>query len=113
MSNRPFTATERQYLLTLPAVDSVHDDCITYAAWFRADCMRRVRSGEQPVRIFSNAGLDPHLIGLDHISRCIERWHDDQPITIRKPFVDTMHALDRLTAETALRHAMQHPHQSI
>lgn len=67
--------------------------------------MRRYRTGESPLTIFKNVGLDPELIGTKRIEHCIERWHNDKPATLPKPLMNTMEALDRLTAEIALQEA--------
>ena len=53
---RGFTARQRAYLLSLPAVRSVGAVRIRYSEGFREECMRRYGRGESPRRIFSDAG---------------------------------------------------------
>ena len=57
MRKGKFTAKERAYLLTLPAVESVTQGRIFYTEEFKADCMRRYHEGDSPMRIFAEAGL--------------------------------------------------------
>ena len=63
MVDGKFTAKERAYLASLPAVESVSASHIRYADSFRIEVMCRY-----------NAGLDPKLIGYKRIERCIARW---------------------------------------
>ncbi|WP_150383425.1 hypothetical protein [Bifidobacterium rousetti] len=65
------------YLRSLPAVAAVSRSRIVYADWFREECMRRYQSGEHPVDVFREAGLDPKLIGYKRIERAIARWRTD------------------------------------
>lgn len=69
-----FTAKERAYLSSLPAVESVSASHIRYADSFRIEVMCRYDAGESPAAIFREAGLDPKLIGYKRIERCIARW---------------------------------------
>ena len=69
-----FTAKERAYLASLPAVESVSASHIRYADSFRIEVMCRYNAGESPAAIFREAGLDPKLIGYKRIERCIARW---------------------------------------
>lgn len=78
MRNGKFTAKERAYLLTLPAVESVTQGRIFYTEEFKADCMRRYHDGESPSRIFAEAGLYSNLIGSKRIERCISRWKESE-----------------------------------
>lgn len=74
MGARAFTDEERAYLLSLPAVTSVKGNRITYSQAFRHQCMERYRAGESPSALFSEAGLDPDLIGHKRIERAFARW---------------------------------------
>lgn len=78
MRNGKFTAKERAYLLTLPAVESVTQGRIFYTEEFKADCMRRYHDGESPSHIFAEAGLYSNLIGSKRIERCISRWKESE-----------------------------------
>lgn len=74
MVDGKFTAKERAYLASLPAVESVSALHIRYADSFRIEVMCRYNAGESPAAIFREAGLDPKLIGYKRIERCIARW---------------------------------------
>lgn len=63
MIDGKFTAKERSYLASLPAVKSVSASHIRYTDQFRVECMCRYRAGESSAAIFREAGLDPKLIG--------------------------------------------------
>lgn len=69
-----FSAREMRYLQSLPAVDHVTPNRITYTEDFKRDCVRRYLAGESPSVIFRNAGLDSSLIGYKRIERSIARW---------------------------------------
>ena len=71
MVDGKFTAKERAYLASLPAVESVSASHIRYADSFRIEVMCRYNAGESPAAIFREAGLDPKLIGYKRIERCI------------------------------------------
>ncbi|WP_034876223.1 HTH domain-containing protein [Bifidobacterium moukalabense] len=74
MIDGKFTAKERAYLASLPAVKSVSASHIRYTDQFRVECMCRYDAGESPTSIFREAGLDPKLIGYKRVERCISRW---------------------------------------
>ena len=74
MIDGKFTAKERSYLASLPAVKSVSASHIRYTDQFRVECMCRYRAGESPAAIFREAGLDPKPIGYKRVERCIARW---------------------------------------
>ncbi|MBM6700259.1 hypothetical protein H7U32_08135 [Bifidobacterium pullorum subsp. saeculare] len=80
MSNKEgadgFTSREMRYLRLLPAVERVSRKRITYAEWFKYECMRKYAAGGSPVRIFREAGLDPAVIGYKRVERCFARWRD-------------------------------------
>lgn len=78
MRKGKFTAKERAYLLTLPAVESVTQGRIFYTEEFKADCMRRYHEGDSPMRIFAEAGLYSDLIGYKRIERCVSRWRESE-----------------------------------
>lgn len=78
MKRNKFTAKERAYLLSLPAVESVTKGRIFYSDEFRKECMRRYNRGESPARIFNEAGLYSSLIGYKRIERCIARWREGE-----------------------------------
>ena len=78
MRKGKFTAKERAYLLTLPAVESVTQGRIFYTEEFKADCMRRYHEGDSPARIFAEAGLYSDLIGYKRIERCVARWRESE-----------------------------------
>lgn len=68
MVDGKFTAKERAYLASLPAVESVSASHIRYADSFRIEVMCRYNAGESPAAIFREAGLDPKLIGTNALS---------------------------------------------
>lgn len=78
MKQGKFTAKERAYLMSLPAVESVTSERIFYAERFKTECMRRYHEGESPTKIFNDAGLYSSLIGYKRIERCIARWRADE-----------------------------------
>jgi hypothetical protein len=78
MIDGKFTAKERAYLASLPAVKSVSASHIRYTDRFRVECMCRYDAGESPSSIFREAGLDPKLIGYKRVERCIARWKERQ-----------------------------------
>lgn len=78
MRKGKFTAREREYLLSLPAVRAVRENRIFYSREFKQDCMRRYREGESPSRIFREAGLPPELVGNKRIERCMARWREEE-----------------------------------
>lgn len=78
MKHGKFTAKERAYLLSLPAVESITQERIFYAQEFKIDCMRRYHEGDSPATIFGEAGLYSSLIGYKRIERCIARWRADE-----------------------------------
>lgn len=71
MVDGKFTAKERAYLASLPAVESVSASHIRYADSFRIEVMCRYNAGESPAAIFREAGLDPKLIGYKRIERAL------------------------------------------
>ena len=64
MVDGKFTAKERAYLASLPAVESVSASRIRYSDHFRVEAMCRYNAGESPSAIF----------GYKRIERCIARW---------------------------------------
>lgn len=74
MSESSFTDEEVRYLLSLPAVESVHRGRIRYSTLFKRECMRRYLAGDSPSAIFSEAGMPSSLIGYKRIERSIARW---------------------------------------
>lgn len=78
MTGGKFTAKERAYLASLPAVKSVSTSHIRYSDQFRVEVMCRYAAGESPSDIFREAGLDPKLIGYKRVERCIARWKKQQ-----------------------------------
>ncbi|MFR3599820.1 MAG: HTH domain-containing protein [Bifidobacterium catenulatum] len=77
---KTFTLEEAAYLRSLPAVKEVSASRITYANWFKVECVRRYLKGEPARRIFREAGLEPSLIGSKRIERCVSRWKSDGSI---------------------------------
>lgn len=67
MIDGKFTAKERAYLSSLPAVKSVSASHIRYSDRFRVEVMCRYNAGESPSAIFREAGLDPKLIGYKRV----------------------------------------------
>lgn len=59
MIDGKFTAKERAYLASLPAVKSVSPSHIRYTDRFKVEVMCRYNAGESPSAIFREAGLDP------------------------------------------------------
>ena len=78
MVDGKFTAKERAYLASLPAVESVSTSRIRYSDRFRVEVMCRYNAGESPSAIFREAGLDPKLIGYKRVERCIARWKQQE-----------------------------------
>ena len=76
MENGRFTAEEREYLISLDAVDEVRAKSIVYNKGFKEECMRRYHAGERPGAIFANAGLPSSLIGYKRIERAIYHWKE-------------------------------------
>lgn len=58
MIDGKFTAKERAYLASLPAVKSVSPSHIRYTDRFKVEVMCRYNAGESPSAIFREAGLD-------------------------------------------------------
>lgn len=56
MIDGKFTAKERAYLSSLPAVKSVSASHIRYSDRFRVEVMCRYNAGESPSAIFREAG---------------------------------------------------------
>ena len=84
MVDGKFTAKERAYLASLPAVESVSASRIRYSDHFRVEAMCRYNAGESPSAIFREAGLDPKLIGYKRVERCIARWKQQERDERRK-----------------------------
>lgn len=84
MIDGKFTAKERAYLSSLPAVKSVSASHIRYSDRFRVEVMCRYNAGESPSAIFREAGLDPKLIGYKRVERCIARWKQQERDERRK-----------------------------
>ena len=84
MVDGKFTAKERAYLASLPAVESVSASRIRYSDHFRVEAMCRYNAGESSSAIFREAGLDPKLIGYKRIERCIARWKQQERDERRK-----------------------------
>ena len=84
MIDGKFTAKERAYLSSLPAVKSVSASRIRYSDRFRVEVMCRYNAGESPSAIFREAGLDPKLIGYKRVERCIARWKQQERDERRK-----------------------------
>lgn len=112
MRKGKFTAKERAYLLTLPAVESVTQGRIFYTEEFKADCMRRYHEGDSPGRIFAEAGLYSDLIGYKRIERCVSRWRESErkgrlayiaSIEAREQDLDSNSAESDTPADTAAR----------
>ena len=78
MNDGKFTAKERAYLASLPAVKSVSPSHIRYTDRFKVEVMCRYNAGESPSAIFREAGLDPKLIGYKRVERCIARWKQQE-----------------------------------
>jgi hypothetical protein len=79
MTRRRFSQTEVEYLRSLPAVEAVTENRITYSHDFQVSCMSRYLQGERPSVIFTSAGLSPMIVGHKHVERNIARWkHDDE-----------------------------------
>lgn len=84
MIDGKFTAKERAYLASLPAVKSVSPSHIRYTDRFKVEVMCRYNAGESPSAIFREAGLDPKLIGYKRVERCIARWKQQERDERRK-----------------------------
>lgn len=104
MRKGKFTAKERAYLLTLPAVESVTQGRIFYTEEFKADCMRRYHEGESPARIFAEAGLFSDLIGYKRIERCVARWRESERKG-RLAHIAAIEARERESADGAIAEA--------
>lgn len=84
MIDGKFTAKERAYLASLPAVKSVSPSHIRYTDRFKVEVMCRYNAGESPSAIFREAGLDPKLIGYKRVERCIARWKQQEERSKRR-----------------------------
>ena len=102
MIDGKFTAKERSYLASLPAVKSVSASHIRYTDQFRVECMCRYRAGESPAAIFREAGLDPKLIGYKRVERCIARWKRRQDKEAKSGKRTGPYALDADDLNTAI-----------
>lgn len=79
MTRRRFSQTEVEYLRSLPAVEAVTENRITYSHDFQVSCMSRYLQGERPSVIFTSTGLSPMIVGHKRVERNIARWkHDDE-----------------------------------
>ena len=76
MKNGLFTPEEREYLISLDAVEKVSARCIIYSKSFKQDCMRLYHQGVSPSVIFAQAGLPSSLIGYKRIERAIYHWKE-------------------------------------
>ena len=100
MKNGLFTPEEREYLISLDAVESVTARSIVYSKSFKQDCMQRYHQGQSPSAIFAQAGLPSSLIGHKRIERAIYHWKEaeskdalcltDAPPIKRKRQIDTL-----------------------
>ena len=100
MKNGLFTPEEREYLISLDAVESVTARCIIYSKSFKQDCMQRYHQGQSPSAIFASAGLPSSLIGYKRIERAIYHWKEaenkdalcltDAPPIKRKRQIETL-----------------------
>ncbi len=77
---RLFTLNEAAYLRSLPVVKDVSATRITYSDKFKVECVRRYLKGDSARRIFRDAGLEPSLIGVKRIERCVSRWKNTKSI---------------------------------
>lgn len=80
MARKRFNQTEIEYLESLPAVESVTENRITYSREFQISCMSRYLQGERPSAIFTSAGLSPLVVGKKRVERNIARWKCDEDI---------------------------------
>ena len=109
MKNGKFTKEERNYLLTLEAVDEVRATSITYNKQFKKECMARYHAGEKPSIIFADAGLPSSLIGYKRIERAIYHWKEaekknaltltDSPQVRHRNHIDTIKQAKREAIE--------------
>ena len=100
MKNGLFTPEEREYLISLDAVEKVSARCIIYSKSFKQNCMRLYHQGVSPSVIFAQAGLPSSLIGYKRIERAIYHWKEaerkdalcstDAPPIKRKRQIDTL-----------------------
>ena len=77
MRDGKFTDAEREYLLSLDAVDDVVGGSIRYSDRFRIEALARYRSGERPKAIFESAGLMVEMVGYKRIERSFARWREN------------------------------------
>ena len=77
MRDGKFTEAEREYLMSLDAVDDVRGGSIHYSDRFRIEAMARYRSGERPKAIFESAGLLVEMVGYKRIERSVARWREN------------------------------------
>ena len=80
MARKKFSQTEIAYLESLPAVEAVTENRITYSRDFQVNCMSRYLQGERPSAIFTSAGLSPLVVGKKRVERNIARWKCDDGI---------------------------------
>ena len=84
MVDGKFTAKERAYLASLPAVESVSASRIRYSDHFRVEAMCRYNAGESPLAICLDEGLTHILIVYTRVERCIARWKQQERDERRK-----------------------------
>ena len=94
MIDGKFTAKERAYLASLPAVKSVSATHIRYTDRFRVEVMCRYHAGESPSAMFREAGLDPKLIGYKRVERCIARWKQQEAREARRGSAASLYLQD-------------------
>ncbi len=78
MAGKRFNASEIKYLKTLPVVESVSADSISFSRSFQIYCMHRYLNGDDLEVIFATVGLPSSLIGEERILRCVLRWRKDK-----------------------------------
>ena len=65
MKNGRFTKIERDYLISLDAVEEIRSKNIVYSQAFKKKFIEKYEQGERPSKIFEEAGLNKDLIGYN------------------------------------------------
>lgn len=64
----------RDYLLTLPAVESLGGSNIKWSPSFKREFVERTQRGESPTAVFRSRGLPPQIIGEGRIANAARTW---------------------------------------
>lgn len=75
MSTRIITEEQQEQLRSNPYVESCTDKTVTFTQDFKLHALKQYRTKQCATKeIFTNAGLDLHIIGYDTPKECLKRW---------------------------------------